>query len=64
MTNDARAHLFGSRASQLVAKLVPQSLMVSGLTWVRAWRMAGITQDHSEDTCNMVIRGVTMTIVY
>ena len=48
-------HLFGSRLSELVAKLVPQSLMVSGLTMVSAWRMAGITQDHIEDTCVMDI---------
>ena len=46
-------HLFGSRLSELVAKLVPQSLIVSGLTMVSAWRMAGITQDHIEDTCVM-----------
>ena len=48
-----RGHLFGSRLSELVAKLVPQSLIVSGLTMVSAWRMAGITQDHIEDTCVM-----------
>ena len=47
-----KGHLFGSRLSELVAKLVPQSLIVSGLTMVSACRMAGITQDHIEDTCS------------
>ena len=52
-------HLFGSRLSELVAKLVPQSLIVSGLTMVSAWRMAGITQDHIDDTCiNNVFMGL------
>ena len=50
-----KGHLFGSRLSELVAKLVPQSLIVSGLTMVSACRMAGITQDHIEDTCVMDI---------
>ena len=54
-TSSNQCSLFGSRLSELVAKLVPQSLIVSGLTMVRAWRMAGITQDHIEDTCVMNI---------
>ena len=49
-TSTSQCSLFGSRLSELVAKLVPQSLIVSGLTMVSAWRMAGMTQDHIEDT--------------
>ena len=55
-------HLLGSRLSELVAKLVPQSLIVSGLTMVSAWRMAGITQDHIEDTC-IIVRNIVMDSV-
>ena len=59
-----KGHLFGSRLSELVAKLVPQSLIVSGLTMVSAWRMAGITQDHIEDTCAMdKVVNIVMDIV-